>query len=709
MAMRWSAVVLNRERWDVDDEAETLERRAKADLATIGFTEHISDALVDGGLGEIGVLWQEEKAGWEARVMPWEFVIALATRSERRSKGSRLLTIWRHARRHNQMGQANQWHGISDTLLFMDAVPKPLHPHLSFRIDQQLLGAAIRIDPSVVDNPTIEQFRQELVDQRPEILHVAAVEEYEAAEIRGNGFTFQPPKHGLCLALAGGGMETVANETIAGAIGAGPPRLVTFGSQRSARLAALAITIGEAQAAVGFQDDIDRESMRLFYAEFYRQWRSRRHAPHAALVQTRVMLRAKGVELHGAGLVLWSDRSLIDLDPALVQDEGIASFVGLSALSSGGSGTSTIGNGAVLSTPLVEVECEPLSRLNYSLLHNDGDLFKRFVLASPCAEAVVDVHVRVVLLAGGQELIWQELMTLSEVITDLRRRVKVPVLSSLGRLKESVRSTMLIEVTVGERQIYQSTHAVELLACDEWTDDDQDRKWLPSFVFPRDPALARIITQAQRPLCILADDPDASFDGYQGLGRRSGEDARTLTDLQVQAMWGVLAWEIGLAYVNPPPTYTVAAQRVRSPSTILEERSGTCIDLALLLASTWERIGLRPVILLLKGHALPGYWRSEKGWESFRRGELENVGRTASDQEVPMSAATAGWMVNDHQRVVGYMSAQELWPVEATCIPRRAGFITAVEEGMGALRLAADFDCLIDLSVARERGVLPLP
>ncbi len=693
--MRWSAVVLNRERWDVDDEAKTLERRAKADLATIGFTEQMLDALVDGGLGEIGVFWQEEQVGWESRVMPWEFVIALATRSERRRKGGRLLTIWRHARRLDPKRQTKQWNGTPNTLLCIDAVPTPLRPHLSFKIDQQLLGAAIRIDPSVVDNPTIEQFRQELVNKNPEILHVAAVEEYEAAELQGRYLPFLPPKHGLCLALAGGGMETVANETIAVAICAGPPRLVTFGSQRSARLAAMAVTIGEAQAAVGFQDDIDRESMRLFYAEFYRQWRGRRHAPHAALVQTRVMLRAKGVELHGAGLVLWSDRSLIDLDPALVQDEAI--------------GRSASGNGSAVSMSLVAVECEPHSRLNYSLLHNDGDLFRRFVLASPSEEAVVDVHVRVVLLAGGQELVWQELMTLSEVLTDLRRRVKVPVLSSLGRLKESVRSTMLIEVTVGERQIYQSTHAVELLAGDEWTDDDQDRKWLPSFVFPRDPALARIVTQAQQPLCILADDPDASFDGYQGLGRRSGEDARTLTDLQVQALWGVFAWDIRLAYVNPPPTYTIAAQRVRSPSTILEERSGTCIDLALLLAASWERIGLRPVILLLKGHALPGYWRSEKGWELFRRGELENVGRTASDQEVPMSAATAGWMVKDHQRVVGYISAQELWPVEATCIPRRAGFMTAVEEGMSALRLAADFDCLIDLSVARERGVLPLP
>jgi predicted HAD superfamily Cof-like phosphohydrolase len=38
-----------------------------------------------------------------------------------------------------------------------------------------------------------------------------------------------------------------------------------------------------------------------------------------------------------------------------------------------------------------------------------------------------------------------------------------------------------------------------------------------------------------------------------------------------------------------------------------------------------------------------------------------------------------------------------------------APIAAAVHAGMDALRLAADFDCLIDISVAREKGVLPLP
>ncbi len=714
MAMRWNSVVRNRERWDGDGEEEVLAMGARQDLTALGFNQDLFAAVIESGMGEIGIRWREEKLDWEARIMPWEFVIALATRSERRRKGGRLLTIWRYLQVGARDG-ATAWNGESDTMLFIDAVPVPLRSHLNFRIDQQLLASASGIDPVPVRNPTIDQLQQQVANYHPEILHLAAVEGYEAIELLRQPLPFLPPPNGLCFAQGEAGMETVSNERIAATFAYGSPRLVTLGSQSSTRLAALTVAIGGACAAVGFQDDIDRESMRFFYSEFYRQWRDLRHTPHAALIQTRVMLRAKGIELHGAGLVLWSDRSLIDMDPALIQDEAAAkqSGLGLSGLGSDfGSGSGRMaGLRGSANPPVVEVDCEPLPRLNYSLLHNDRDLFKCFALVSPGDGAVAGVCVRVVLSAGGQDVAWKAQLTLTEVITDLRSKVRVPVVSALGRIKESVRSTLLVEVEVGGKLIHQSTHPVQLLAGDEWTDDDQDRQWLPSFVLPRDPAVTRIVDQAQRALCTLADDPDASFDGYQGLGIRAGDDPGIAVDLQAQALWAALTWDIGLAYVNPPPTYTAAAQRVRSPSAVLEERRGTCIDLALLLAACWERIGLRPVILLLKGHALPGYWRSEAAWDAFRRGDYANTTAESSNAtvtgQVPM--ATAGWMVREHDEVVNLIRAQALWPVEATRIAKRSGFADAVHAGMDALRLPADFDCLIDISVAREKGVLPLP
>lgn len=558
-----------------------------------------------------------------------------------------------------------------------------------------MIAAALALEPRVLSDPDADALCQEVRAHPPEVIHLGAIDDIEADHLLaqpGDG-----RRGGLCLGGKAGDIGVFADWRVADSLRSAPrPRLVAYSAQRSARGAAMAVAIGGVQAAIGFQDSIEREATRQFYAEFYRHWGRHPGLPHVALAETRRQLRTRALTLGGAGFVLWSDRSLID------QSVRIASgSAGQPAIAAANIGTAAFTKQRA--APTVDVQCEPLPRLNYSLLHNDRDLFRTFTLVSPGDDHVHEVCVRVVLSAGGQDVAWKAQLTLTEPITDLRPKVRVPVVAALGRMKESVRSTVLVEVEVGGKQVHQSTHPVQLLAGDEWTDDDQDRQWLPSFVLPRDPAITRIVDQAQRSLCTLADDPDASFDGYQGLGIRDGEDPCAAVDLQVQALWAALAWDLGLAYVNPPPTYTAAAQRVRSPSAVLEERRGTCIDLALLLAACWERIGLRPVLLLLKGHALPGYWRSERAWDAFRRGEHTLTGQG------PLTAATAGWMVESHGEVVAHVRAQALWPVEATRIPKRSGFAAAVQAGMDALRLGADFDCLIDLSIAREKGVLPLP
>ena len=84
-----------------------------------------------------------------------------------------------------------------------------------------------------------------------------------------------------------------------------------------------------------------------------------------------------------------------------------------------------------------------------------------------------------------------------------------------------------------------------------------------------------------------------------------------------QAIWTALVNEFRLQYINPPPAYSDRTQRLRTPGDILGSNSGTCIDLALLLASCLEYIDIYPVIVLLEGHAFAGYWRSDAAHEAF--------------------------------------------------------------------------------------------
>ncbi len=72
----------------------------------------------------------------------------------------------------------------------------------------------------------------------------------------------------------------------------------------------------------------------------------------------------------------------------------------------------------------------------------------------------------------------------------------------------------------------------------------------------------------------------------------------------MQAIWTALVNEYRLQYINPPPAYSEQSQRLRTPSDILASNSGTCIDLALLLASCLEYIDIYPVVVLLVGPRL---------------------------------------------------------------------------------------------------------
>ena len=115
---------------------------------------------------------------------------------------------------------------------------------------------------------------------------------------------------------------------------------------------------------------------------------------------------------------------------------------------------------------------------------------------------------------------------------------------------------------------------------------------------------------------VLADDPAAGFDGYQSVDTDQ-DDPSAGVDAQVRAIWTAVVNEYRLQYINPPPSYSQETQRLRTPTDIVMSNTGTCIDLALMLASILEYIDIYPVIVLLSGHAFVGYWRSQEAYEEF--------------------------------------------------------------------------------------------
>jgi len=86
----------------------------------------------------------------------------------------------------------------------------------------------------------------------------------------------------------------------------------------------------------------------------------------------------------------------------------------------------------------------------------------------------------------------------------------------------------------------------------------------------------------------------------------AGEQADTVS--QVKAIYDELKAR-GVTYVMDPTVNTdlVKVQRTRLPSEVLESTNAQCLEGTILFATMLEAIGLRPIIVLVPGHAFVGW------------------------------------------------------------------------------------------------------
>ena len=117
-------------------------------------------------------------------------------------------------------------------------------------------------------------------------------------------------------------------------------------------------------------------------------------------------------------------------------------------------------------------------------------------------------------------------------------------------------------------------------------------------MLPNDPAVSRLLKAAAQVLA-RAGKRDAID------GRQSGSRERTCK--LASAVWSAVV-ALRLTYAEPPASFEVQGQKVRTPTASLETGLATRLDTALLFAATLEQAGLHPVLVMTEGHALAGVW-----------------------------------------------------------------------------------------------------
>ena len=531
------------------------------------------------------------------------------------------------------------------------------------------------------------------------------VREQRAAEEDG--------KLGDGFVLAGRGLHAAGPEELSGILaGAHRPQLVSmnFGNS-AARLAPLTLAAG-ARAAIGFQDSFDDDLAELFFSLFYSHLEQTDWDMGLAFRLALERIRKEPTHRQGTGVVLWSRAEITRLADVAHERRQIELAAKLTVPAEEPLESATIPISEI--AELVNVDVKPFADINYSVLHNRRRLFETFSLK--CQRPLRHVGVKVSLNVGADAAIYERTLNLRPPVEDLKTFIHLPLTSALTRtIQESILSSVLIEVTWGAHVLFRDTLPVRLTPVDQWRDNETDGRWLPSFVFPRDPTVSQIVDAAQRYVRVLRDDPTAGFDGYQSYDS-AGPDPAEEIDLQVQAIWSAIVHELRLGYINPPPAYSneLDSQRLRTPSAIARYHSGTCIDLALFFAACLELIDIYPVIFLLEGHAFPGYWRSDIFLEEFRQARPDHI----RSEAIPSSASDSGavaqrdsWIIGKdcYREIVQHVNAGKLVPLETVRLTENCGFWDAVDAGRDHLADEVEFHSMVDIALAREKQVTPLP
>jgi hypothetical protein len=730
-AMRWTYIIRNRERWnDVASSTQEQGQRAHRDLLGLGVPEQALDSIAREGLVEVVIPFESEDVGWEARIFPWEYVIAGATRQRRQGQP---LTVVRHLQVDTSVRRA----GAPTKVLYVESAPGKLREEFNFDTERELVQAGLRPkkprDPLV--NPTWTQLSEVVGSFKPDVVHVAGFDSHQGLRLvaQQDGDADPPPdndeaesvRDGYLMRNESGMPQAVEAQRLAQALCAKKhrPTLVAFNLQNSAaRIAPHAVVAGAA-AAIGFQDTFDDHLGERFFGTFYRIWRQEKWDLLEAFRRAWESIRTSSTSIRGSGLVLWSRQPLVQ-----VVSERMARQRRVAREARKPTEPATLWTPDAVASDkarsFIKHDVKVLEEINYSLLHNREPLFDSFSLVNLSANydrherlgTIAGIDVSVKLSTGLETAVYQSQITLSQASDDLARRIHVPLTSDLMRsAHEAINSSLFVEVCWGSHVLYRDSHLVRLLPVDQWRDNDRDGQWLPSFVLPRDPAVGTLIDKAQRYVRVLRDDPSAGFDGYQSVDKRAA-DPWIDVDRQVQAIWSMIVHDLGLGYVNPPPGYSneLDSQRLRTPTMVVKDRSGTCLDLALLFAACLELIDIYPVIFLLNGHAFPGYWRSDELHEEFNKmsGDFADDLHTEDKEKTKVAGAQrAKWWPRRaaYDEIKRRVRLGHLVPIETVWLTEHSGFWDAVDGGRDNLKSKREFHSMLDIVRARQSGVTPLP
>jgi hypothetical protein len=187
-------------------------------------------------------------------------------------------------------------------------------------------------------------------------------------------------------------------------------------------------------------------------------------------------------------------------------------------------------------------------------------------------------------------------------------QVTPPLLSNqtLRQLTHDTITSLQVQVTDTHKHLYYLSDSHILLHSRwlmQWT--SANRLLIAAWVTPDDSAMKSLVKKAIQHLSSEPPTPPAGMVGYNHASRQQVID-------QVDAIYDALRLDYHIHYVQASVPYdgpnhtTAATENIKLPFEVLQQQSGMCIELSLLLASAVESIGLHSEIIITSGHAFLG-------------------------------------------------------------------------------------------------------
>ena len=322
------------------------------------------------------------------------------------------------------------------------------------------------------------------------------------------------------------------------------------------------------------------------------------------------------------------------------------------------------------------INAEASKTVNYAMQQNDIPVINRLMITNNGNEDLTGLEVRI----SCDPCFAEDWKTHIEVINagQAYNLGAIDLFLSnafLSSVNERITGKMIIEVLQDEIILSSLVQKIEMLSLDEWNGLCVIPELIAAFIMPNHPSIESILSDVSDTLKQWSGE--SSLSGYQ-----TKDPSRVI--LTVNAIYSIIQ-KLGIRYINPPASFEEIGQKVRLPDRIMENKMGTCLDLALFTAACIEQAGLNPIILLTKGHAFTGFWTIE---DTF----MDTV-------------------IDEPLRIIKRVELREICLLESTLLTsdRQIPFQHAVEEGFRKLK-ADDFLYAIDISRARKGSrIRPLP